>query len=245
MMDNEGDDLEELLLKELEGGESMANTFLDTRTDVSFNLSSPSTPQTKSVSTTTLAFCGDSVERDGFAYSAVDSVIDERGLPMIDFSTPHQGSLPSQRPPIGEIITTETQSSMKGHCIVKRLMVPGNFLIEDLQSNIKAIGPQLHLNPIEAIKQSAEKRIPFLLALMLRDYRQIGSTSQLRLIDGSGHEIIGTMPFSACDKDLKLTYGLILILSDVTVFKAPGGTKYLNITRRNVQSYYNNIKIID
>lgn len=203
----------------------------------------------KSISTT-LAYCD--VKESSSSFSPIDSIIDERGLPVIDFSTPQLQS--SQRPTIkGEIKTlsqqnqtqqNQTQKSQSQKCIA-RLMVPGNFKIEDLQWNIRAIGKNLHMNPIEAIKQSDEKRISFLLAFMLRDYRQIGSTAQLRFLDGSGNEIIGTMPFSACEKEMKLTYGLILVLNDVTVFKTPGGTKYLNITKRNITAFYNNIKIIE
>ena len=296
---DEGDDLEELLLKELEKEDfvycaepddtseiinsanvfdkadiaSSANvkisaklsdncvnntrnkTHSDTcskQIDVSFSspLSSQLLEPSPASISTTLAFC-ENAGQDEEECSAIDSVyntIDERGLPMIDFNTPHQRrvSLLSQKELLPELIYSQNQQQSQGTgCLVKRLMVAGNFRVEDLQFNVKSIGTHLHMNPIEAIKQSDEKRVNFLLALMLRDFRQIGPYAQLRLLDGSGNEITGTMPFSACEKDVRLTYGLILVLSDVTVIKTPGGTKYLNISKNNIHSYYNNIKVIE
>jgi hypothetical protein len=79
----------------------------------------------------------------------------------------------------------------------------------------------------------------------LRDFRQIGSMAQLRLLDAAGNEIVGTLTFSACTElGIKLHFGLVLVLINVSVFSPVPGQKYLNITKQNIQSYhYNSITL--
>lgn len=194
----------------------------------------------------TLDYC---TEKD-IIYSAVDSVYksDQRLLPMIDISTPQ---IFSQHPvsiikPAWEISDVESSQDMfnAGGAQFK-VLLPETFNIEDLRDNIRSINPNLHLNPIEVIKQSNERRISFQLALMLRDFRQMGSMAQLRLVDGNGKDIVGTLALSACTElEFKLHFGLILILTNVSVFSPVPGQKYLNITKQNIQSFHYNISTI-
>ena len=155
-------------------------------------------------------------------------------LPMIDLSTPQivhsqpqkqsnsifssikdlQRNTQSTQNVQLALNTNNTATATTPHNI---LLLPDTFNITDLQFNLKLINPSIHLNPIEAIKRSSDRRIPFPLGLMLRDSRQIGSMAQLRLIDGNCNEIVGTLPFTLCsDLKIKLHFGLIFILIDVS-----------------------------
>ena len=194
-------------------------------------------------------------------YSAVDSVYgtvnsEKRLLPMIDISTPQ---IFSQKPTnmkhnsweisdIEELSHSQDDTDGQFNSIdnsSRKILLPETFNIDDLRENIKKINKNLHLNPIEAMKMSSERRISFELALMLRDFRQMGSMAQLRLLDGNGQEIVGTLTLSACSElGIKLHFGLILVLTNVSVFSPVPGQKYLNITKQNIQSYHYNVMIV-
>ena len=185
-------------------------------------------------------------------YSEVDSLykskIDQKLFPpMIDISTPQ---IFTQKPAWEISDLEESQKIYDNNKNNKKdaqfkVLLPETFDIEDLKDKIRIINQNLHLNPIEAIKQSNERRISFQLALMLRDFRQMGSMAQLRLLDGNGNEIVGTLALSACTElEFKLHFGLILILSNVSVFSPVPGQKYLNITKQNIQSFHYNITLI-
>jgi hypothetical protein len=146
-------------------------------------------------------------------------------LPMIDISTPQ---IFSQRPQSKSFILSSPQSqkqksSALATSVVTKLpssghivMIPESFNLEDLKHNITHISSTLHLSPVEAIKMSSARRVTFPLALMVRDFRQIGSMAQVRFIDGQADEIIGSLPFSACTElGFKLHFGLLLILNEV------------------------------
>lgn len=177
-----------------------------------------STRYTGSAQVPTVAYC---TEQTKIEYSPVDSlyVVSRNNLlPLIDISTPQAFS---QKPPKIEFdeegggggVSGVSSSLERGH----RLMLPETFDIEDLKHNLRNINGSLHLNPIEAIRASPERRVTFLLGLMLRDFRQIGPMAQLRLIDGSGNEIVGSLAFGVCrEMKMKLHFGLIMILSEVT-----------------------------
>jgi hypothetical protein len=190
-------------------------------------------------------------------YSAVDSVYKSKSnrelklLPMIDISTPPitaawEVSEVEESSDIGSFNSGGGGGSGGGGDCQFKLLLPETFNIEDLREKIRIIKPDLNLNPVKLIKELKERRISFELALMMRDLRQMGSMAQLRLVDGNGDEIVGTLALSACTElKFKLHFGLIFILTNVSIFSPfPGGQKYLNITKQNIQSFHYNISSI-
>lgn len=179
-------------------------------------------------------------------YSEADSIYksDQRLLRMIDISTPKMFSQKAAWE-ISDLEGSQDLYTNKNDAHFK-VLLPETFNIQDLKDKIQSINPNLHLNPIEIIiNQSKERRISCQLALMLRDFRQMGSMAQLRLLDGNGNEIVGTLTLSACTElEFKLHFGLILILSNVSIFSPVPGQKYLNITKQNIQSFHYNIGLI-
>lgn len=151
-----------------------------------------------------------------FNFSPSDSLynsssVNSKLLPMIDMTTPQIFSqIPPQVNKTIEVVSIDATA---------RLLLPETFDLEDLRFNLRLINELIHLNPIEAIKSSSSRKINFPLGLMLRDFRQMGTMAQLRLIDGSGSEIMGTLPFSVTEElKFKLHFGLIFILIDVSWF---------------------------
>lgn len=232
-MDEEDEDLNDLL-KELDEADDTGNqsNFQENVVDGS----------------NSLAFC---TVKQPTGYSAIDSVYESRTqllLPMIDISTPQ---IFSQSIKLDIDLDSDLVSDLDEDLNLDldgkkmKLLIAETFNLEDLKWNLRVIDESLHLNPIEAIKSSIERRISFPIALMLRDFRQIGSMGQLRLLDGSGNEIIGTIPFSSClELKIKLHFGLIFVLTNVSTFSPVPNTKYLNITRGNIQSFHYNTGMI-
>lgn len=254
VVENDLDDF----LKELDDVENDLFTDKDIKMDVNTVINAADTANTVNVHinnhvnshkniVNTLDYC---TEKE-MIFSEVDSVYksgDQRLLPMIDISTPqifsqHPASIVKPAWEISDI--EESQEFINSGDLHFKVLLPETFNIEDLRENIRSINPNLHLNPIEVIKQSNERRVSFLLALMLRDFRQIGSMAQLRLLDGNGNEIVGTLTLSACTElEFKLHFGLILILTNVSIFSPVPGHKYLNITKQNIQTFHYNISTI-
>lgn len=206
----------------------------------SFVFNTPSQMKTtKPLTSTSLAFCSNKNDNDGsnvIIYSAADSIYDTASstpdikstimMPMIDISTP-LAYFTSQKSGISPIIlpsklqsksrsSLNTSSSDTNNIINWIVMLPESFTIETLQYNILKIDPSLHLNPIAAIKNSNDRRIKFPVAVMIRDFRGMGGMIQVRLVDGNGNEMGGSLSFSACsDLGIKLHFGLVLILNEV------------------------------
>ena len=182
----------------------------------------------KPLTSTSLAFCSNKNDHDNFdeiVYSAADSIYDTISstpdikstmmMPMIDISTPiaHFTSQKFGKSPMTLPSQLRTNTKNITDWIV---MLPESFTKETLQHNILKIDPSLHLNPIAAIKNSNDRRIKFPVALMIRDFRGMGGMIQVRLVDGNGNEMGGSLPFSACsDLGIKLHFGLVLVVNEV------------------------------
>lgn len=256
MMGDDDDDLDDLL-NELDKGDNVNNNA-----DNNVNKIVGDSGNNAKRMPNSLEFCTTALNS---GYSAADSVYETRKtmlLPMIDISTPQVFSQQVKHAMYDkndiDKVNAKKENILGSQCSLLsqeyniaqggpvKLLIAETFNLDDLKCNLRRIDGSLHLNAILAIRASMERRVAFPLALMLRDFRQIGAMGQLRLLDGAGSEIIGTVPFTACvDLKIKLHFGLILVLTDVSVFSPVPGTKYLNITKGNIQSFHYNTGVIE
>lgn len=122
--------------------------------------------------------------------------------------------------------------------VIRQVMHAETFTLDQLIGNIRSIDRSLILDPISTC---TGKRLEGPAALMIKKFRHVGPSVQLTLMDGSGSEIEASM----CAYDLKIHFGMILVLKDVSIYTPIPGVHFLNIVDRNIVSTHENVQKIN
>lgn len=179
--------------------------------------------------------------------SPVDSTFDALDDSMLSLGSTPNGPKAASQPATPVTILSLSQLTGRVHMvtgaaaehrIVPHHMLPEGFALEQFLRNIASIAwPKLQ------VACASGSRIVGPFALLVKDFRLIGNSFQVKLLSASGEEVMGTLACLVLGKfQTKLHFGQIFILENVSVYSPIPSVRYLNVTAGNVLAVYANVK---